>query len=181
MGKPTAAGILALLSVLVFWAGPRTAHGLPNPSTTYCTMLGYASQVKTADAGGQYGVCVFPDKTSCGAWAFLNGECGQARSYCEKKAGGKISAYSGSACPLELGQFKCAMCTLPGGATCAEWDLVQGKCPKPDAGKMQDTGPGESADDGGCTCTAAAAPLPQLWLLGLGALVLIWRRGAGYL
>ena len=177
MGKPAVGRISALLAVLAFWAGPRTAHGLPNPSTTYCITLGYTSQVKTA-AGGQYGVCVFPDKTSCTEWAFLNGECGQAHSYCEKKAGGKISAYSGSACPMELGQSKCAMCTLPGGATCAEWDLFNGRCPKSDAGN---NGPGESSGDSGCTYAAAATPLPQLWLLGLGALLVIWRRSTGRL
>lgn len=55
--------------------------GMANPASVYCQLLGYTNEIQDTDAG-QVGVCVFPDNTSCEEWAFLNGTCGQAHSYC---------------------------------------------------------------------------------------------------
>jgi len=60
------------------------APGMADPSAVYCHELGYEFQIVDG-AGGQYGVCVFPDGSSCDAWRFLEGTCGQGYSYCAKQ------------------------------------------------------------------------------------------------
>lgn len=52
-----------------------------NPAAVYCTELGYQYNIVDGP-GGQHGICTFPDGSSCSDWAFLNGQCGQAYSYC---------------------------------------------------------------------------------------------------
>lgn len=51
------------------------AVGLANPASTYCVDQGYRIEIKTDSDGNQYGVCVFPDGSSCDEWAFFRGEC----------------------------------------------------------------------------------------------------------
>ncbi len=55
--------------------------GMANPATVYCKGLGYEHK-SVKNSSGEYGLCVFPDKTECEQWKFLNGECGQNFSYC---------------------------------------------------------------------------------------------------
>lgn len=50
--------------------------GMPNPAAVQCEEQGYTFEIRTDDAGNQYGVCIFPDGTECDAWAFYRGECG---------------------------------------------------------------------------------------------------------
>ena len=57
--------------------------GTANPAAVYCIEMGYEYRVVN-EPSGQRGVCIFPDGTQCDAWAFLQGKCGQAYSYCEK-------------------------------------------------------------------------------------------------
>ena len=48
----------------------------PNPASVYCEEQGYQLEIRTdPESGGQYGVCVFPDKTECEEWVFYRGEC----------------------------------------------------------------------------------------------------------
>jgi C1A family cysteine protease len=70
------------------------APGMADPSAVYCHELGYEYQV--VDGGeGQYGTCVFPDGSSCDAWGFLEGTCGQSYSYCAKQGYGLITKTDG--------------------------------------------------------------------------------------
>jgi putative hemolysin len=60
------------------------APGMADPAAVYCDELGYEFQIVDG-AKGQYGVCVLPDGSSCDAWRFLEGTCGQGYSYCAKQ------------------------------------------------------------------------------------------------
>jgi putative hemolysin len=55
--------------------GPTQA-GLANPASVHCQDQGYTLEIHTAEDGGQYGVCIFPDGSQCDEWAFYRGECG---------------------------------------------------------------------------------------------------------
>ena len=54
---------------------------MPNPSSVYCQALGYKTAVVTNEDGGQYGICIFPDGSTCTCWDFYRGLCGQKWSY----------------------------------------------------------------------------------------------------
>jgi C1A family cysteine protease/putative hemolysin len=56
--------------------------GMPDPSAVYCLDLGYEYKTITRSNGSQYGICIFPDKTSCKAWDFIKGKCAKDRSVC---------------------------------------------------------------------------------------------------
>jgi len=49
---------------------------LPNPASVYCEQNGNKLEIRTAVDGSQYGVCIFPDSSSCDEWAYYRGECG---------------------------------------------------------------------------------------------------------
>lgn len=87
---------LCACSLLLLTHAP--AYGIPNPAAVCCKSQGYVYSTKSGSAG-ETGICTFPDGTSCGAWAFLSGECGTAFTRCEKD-GGTITAYVGTDCPL---------------------------------------------------------------------------------
>jgi len=67
---------------------------MADPAAVYCHELGYEYQVVDG-AKGQYGVCDFPDGSSCDAWRFLEGMCGQGYSYCAKQGYGLITKTDG--------------------------------------------------------------------------------------
>jgi putative hemolysin len=49
---------------------------MPNPASVYCEQNGNTLEIRTADDGSQYGICVFPDGSTCDEWAYFRGECG---------------------------------------------------------------------------------------------------------
>ena len=49
---------------------------IPNPASVYCEQNGNTLEIRTADDGSQFGVCVFPDGSTCDEWAYFRGECG---------------------------------------------------------------------------------------------------------
>lgn len=49
---------------------------IANPASEQCVSLGYSLEMRKDEWGGEFGVCVFPDGTSCGEWEFFRGECG---------------------------------------------------------------------------------------------------------
>ena len=51
---------------------------MPNPASVYCEQNGNKLEIKTASDDSQSGICVFPDGSTCGEWAFYRGECGPA-------------------------------------------------------------------------------------------------------
>lgn len=46
-----------------------------NPASAYCKEQGYHLEIRSDQAGGQYGVCIFPDGSECEEWSFYRGEC----------------------------------------------------------------------------------------------------------
>ncbi|MBN1285424.1 MAG: DUF11 domain-containing protein [Anaerolineae bacterium] len=53
---------------------------MANPAAVYCRDMGYQFTIF-----GSIGYCAFPNGEQCEAWAFLQGECGQAFSYCAQQ------------------------------------------------------------------------------------------------
>jgi uncharacterized protein len=48
--------------------------GLPNPASVNCIKRGGTLQIGDA-AGGQTGICTFPNGAQCEQWALLRGQC----------------------------------------------------------------------------------------------------------
>lgn len=46
-----------------------------NPAAAYCEVQGYTYEIRTAEDGGQYGVCIGPEGRECEEWALYRGEC----------------------------------------------------------------------------------------------------------
>lgn len=87
----------------------ETEIGIANPAAIYCEELGYQYKIRTCNEGGQKGICVFPDKSECGAWNFFTGKCGQKYSYC-RKHGYEIETVRDGKSPFSQ---ECAVCVLP--------------------------------------------------------------------
>ena len=65
-------------------AGDSKMPGMANPAAVHCLELGYEWKKVTSERGEQ-GICVLPDNSECGEWAFFEGRCGQAYSYCARQ------------------------------------------------------------------------------------------------
>jgi putative hemolysin len=59
-------------------ATDNPALNMPNPASVYCEQNGNKLEIHTADDGSQFGVCVFPNGSTCDEWAYFRGECGPA-------------------------------------------------------------------------------------------------------
>jgi LPXTG-motif cell wall-anchored protein len=71
----------AALSLLVISVVGLSLADVINPSAAYCNALGY-TYVNEKTKAGDIGICGFPDGSSCSAWNFTEGKCGQKYSYC---------------------------------------------------------------------------------------------------
>jgi len=49
--------------------------GLANPASVYCEEQGGRLEIRSDEAGNQYGACIFDDGSECEEWAFFRGEC----------------------------------------------------------------------------------------------------------
>jgi putative hemolysin len=54
---------------------PGGKTGLPNPASVYCVEQGGNLTIRKDAAGNEFGICNFPNGTSCEEWAFYRGEC----------------------------------------------------------------------------------------------------------
>jgi len=61
---------------VVFTDTPQA--NMPNPASVFCQEQGYQSEIRTAEDGSQYGVCIFSDGSECDEWAYYRGECSPA-------------------------------------------------------------------------------------------------------
>ena len=54
--------------------------GLANPASVYCGQVGGKTEIKKDATGAEYGMCTFPNGSSCEEWALYRGECQPAAS-----------------------------------------------------------------------------------------------------
>ena len=81
--------ILLCLSLLIVACTNETTQSTPelnntntqiaNPASTNCINNGGTLEIKDSPQG-QYGVCIFNDKSECEEWAFFRGECQKGNS-----------------------------------------------------------------------------------------------------
>jgi putative hemolysin len=122
-------------------ATPTPQPGLPNPASAYCTENGGTVEMRQDAAGGQYGVCVFPDQSECDEWAYYRGDCkpgdslqpasptpagaaqmaNPASAYCEKN-GGSVEFQQ------DAGGNVTGVCVFPDGTECEEWAYYRDEC-----------------------------------------------------
>jgi len=50
------------------------AIGMANPASVNCGKIGGTTEIKAAADGSQYGICTFPNGTSCEEWALFRNE-----------------------------------------------------------------------------------------------------------
>ncbi len=48
---------------------------IPNPASVHCLEQGGSLEMLSDDSGGQHGICIFPNGSTCEEWAFFRGEC----------------------------------------------------------------------------------------------------------
>jgi putative hemolysin len=56
-------------------AVPAQSTGLANPASVYCGQVGGKTEIKKDATGAEYGICTFPNGSSCEEWALYRGEC----------------------------------------------------------------------------------------------------------
>jgi len=64
--------LIVIVGILLLNKSQKT--GLANPASVYCVKHGGELQILDGP-DGQYGMCLFPDKSACEEWAFKNGTC----------------------------------------------------------------------------------------------------------
>ena len=70
--------IPAIVILFLLTACSSTPPSMPNPASVYCEQNGYRLEIQTAADGSQFGLCIFPDGSTCDEWAYFRGECGYA-------------------------------------------------------------------------------------------------------
>jgi len=122
-------------------AAPTGTSGMPNPASVNCGNVGGTTEIMTNPDGSQYGMCSFPNGTSCEEWALFRGEGCQAGAEVNQTGNSTTTGQTGMANPasvncvnvggtLEIkdsaaGQY--GMCTFPNGTSCEEWALFRGE------------------------------------------------------
>ena len=113
-----------------------TSASIANPASVHCGEVGGTLEIKKDTAGNEYGMCTFPNGTSCEEWAlFRNEGC---------KAGVAVTSttavQTGMANPASVNcgnlggtteikksadGSEYGMCTFANGTTCEEWALFR--------------------------------------------------------
>ena len=122
-------------------AAPAGSAGMANPASVNCVNVGGTLQIMDSPAG-QYGMCNFPNGTSCEEWALFRGEGCQPGVTATPTANATAPAgQAGMANPASVncvnvggtlqimdspaGQY--GMCNFPNGTSCEEWALFRGE------------------------------------------------------
>lgn len=105
--------------------------GLVDPSAVYCEELGYEWTIGETPEG-EFGICKFPDGSTCDSWDFLEGKCGEGYSYCKKKGYELKTIVDPEKCSSIFSE-ECAVCVLENGeevevTKLMELDFRAGKC-----------------------------------------------------
>jgi len=118
----------------------RDPMNMANPASAYCEQQGLKLEIRTAQDGSQYGVCMFEDDTECEEWAYYRGKCkpgdmdvapaptatpagiaNPASTYCVEQGGASEirTAEDGS---------QSGVCVFPDGSACEEWAFFREAC-----------------------------------------------------
>lgn len=113
---------------------------IANPASAYCEEQGFKLEIRTAQDGSQYGVCMFKDDSECEEWAYYRNECqpgdmdvapaptatpagiaNPASTYCAEQGGTSEirTAEDGS---------QSGVCRFSNGSECDEWAFFRGEC-----------------------------------------------------
>ena len=142
---------IALGLFVLFACSPQTPQPVPatatldtitiaNPASAYCGEQGFKFEIRTAQDGSQYSVCMFENDSECEEWAYYRGECkpgdmdvappptatpagiaNPASNYCIEQGGTSEirTAEDGS---------QSGVCKFPDGSECDEWAFFRGEC-----------------------------------------------------
>lgn len=133
--------IVTAASCLPAQISPTSPPNMPNPASVFCEEQGYTLEIVTAEDGGQSGVCIFPDGSSCEEWTFFRGECkpgdslgnsaatptpeldmpNPASFFCEEQG------YTLEIVTAADGNQR-GICIFPDGSSCEEWAYYRGEC-----------------------------------------------------
>jgi hypothetical protein len=125
---------------VVTTAAPGMA-GLANPASVNCGNVGGTTDIMKDAQGNEYGMCKFPNGTSCEEWAlFRNEGCKPFTPVTTTAAAigmanpasvncGNVGATSEIMNNPDGSQY--GMCKFPNGTACEEWALFRGEGCKP--------------------------------------------------
>jgi putative hemolysin len=102
---------------------------IANPASIHCIEHGGNLSIRTDDSGGQYGVCVFADKSECEEWKFYRGECSNSTKECSVNSDCvAASCCHASSCTSKENAPECSsvMCTM--NCQSGTLDCGQGNC-----------------------------------------------------
>ena len=135
----TTVATTATTSAPVTPAAAGTA-GMANPASVNCGKIGGTTDIKTAADGSQYGMCTFPNGTSCEEWALFRNEGCKTNVTIPATTPVTTAAATGMANPASVNCGKIGgttdiktaadgsqygMCTFPNGTSCEEWALFR--------------------------------------------------------
>ena len=123
-----------VLLILALAACAKPPPQLANPASVNCAKVGGRLVVERGAAGGEFGVCLFPDNRQCEEWALFRGHC--------PVGGVRVAGYVTDAarhCGIRGGDYRVTAaavagrpeqdtCTLPGGKQCDVHAQYAGKC-----------------------------------------------------
>jgi putative hemolysin len=118
----------------------RDTINMANPASAYCKEQGFKLEIRTAQDGSQYGVCMFEDDSECEEWAYYRDECkpgdmdvapvptatpagiaNPASTYCVEQGGASEIRTA-----QDNNQY--GVCRFSNGSECEEWAFFRGKC-----------------------------------------------------
>lgn len=76
-------GIVGVVALFMFMNNKNNKPEMADPSAAYCQNSGFQYKIITENDGGQYGVCIFPDKTECRSWYYYC-KCAFDKRYCSE-------------------------------------------------------------------------------------------------
>lgn len=116
------------------------AMNMVNPASAYREEQGFKLEIRNAQDGGQYGVCVFKDDSECEEWAYYRDECkpgdmdaappptpspagnaNPASTYCVEQGGTSEIRTAGDG-------SQSGVCLFPNGSECDEWAFFREEC-----------------------------------------------------
>ena len=118
-----------------------TSAGMPNPASVHCISIGGNLEIRKDAAGNEYGMCNFPNGTSCEEWALFRNEgckpftpmtttgtavgiANPASEHC-----GTVGAVNEILKNPDGSEY--GVCKFPNGTSCEEWALYRGEGCKP--------------------------------------------------